>query len=160
MIKYEMVKLMKVVITSDAHGNIRLLKKIAEINNDADLFIDAGDSERCEEDILPFKSVRGNWDYLIKNPFRVDTLEGVTLYTTHGSGFLFNLNHLVKMASEFNANVAIFGHTHMPLVQLIDGVLVINPGSVSIPRRCAPSYAIVTFTNTHDIKAEIKEIKF
>lgn len=151
---------MKVVITSDAHGNMRLLKKIAEINQDADLFLDAGDSERCEEDIFPFKSVRGNWDYLIKNPFRVDTLGSVTIYTTHGSGFLFNLSHLANVARDFNSQIAVFGHTHMPLIKMVDGVLVINPGSISIPRKGGASYAIVTFSNKDDIKAEIKEITF
>ncbi len=151
---------MKVVVTSDAHGNVNVLKKIAALNPDADFYLDAGDSERCEADIFPFKTVRGNWDYLVTNSFRVDNVGDVTIYTTHGGGFLFNLTHLKTLASNYNANIAVFGHVHHPLVEKMGDLLVINPGSVSIPRKSKASYAVITFSNHTDIKAEIKEIDF
>ena len=149
---------MKVVVTSDAHGNMKMLQKIVKMNPDADFYLDAGDSERSEADIFPFKSVRGNWDYLITNQFRVDNIGSVSIYTTHGSGFLFNLSHLKKQADNLGCNIAVFGHTHQALITKMEDLLIVNPGSISIPRHGPKSYAIITFTSPTDIKAEIKEI--
>ena len=52
---------MKVVIISDAHGNMRLINKISMIEADADAYIDAGDSELDSEHIKPFISVKVIW---------------------------------------------------------------------------------------------------
>ena len=35
------------------------------------------------------------------------------------------------------ADVAVFGHTHVAIEQIIDGVLIVNPGSISRPRDAA-----------------------
>lgn len=150
---------MKVIITSDSHGNLEVLKKIAGLHQDADLFIDAGDSERKSFEISPFLSVRGNCDLFIKNNYRIDNLNDVTLFTTHGNELFFSDKSLINKAMNFNASIAIHGHTHIPKVKVYDEMIVICPGSVSRPRggsNC--SYAIVTFNTRKDIKVEIREV--
>lgn len=150
---------MKVIITSDSHGNIEVLKKIASLHQDADLFIDAGDSERRNFEISPFLSVRGNCDIFIKNNYRVDTLKDVTIYTTHGNELFFSDRTLIDKAKNFGANIAVYGHIHIPKVNIYNDMIVICPGSVSRPRggsNCC--YAIVTFNNKNDIKVEIREV--
>lgn len=150
---------MKVIVTSDSHGNIDVLKKIMEKEKNFDLFLDAGDSEVDPKTLYPIMSVRGNRDYLIENSFLVKELSNVRFYVTHGAGYFFNVDYLVKNAKTLGCAIAIFGHTHMPFLKIIDGVAVLNPGSVSLPRGGSkPSYAIITYSNLNDINIEIKEI--
>ena len=152
---------MKVIVTSDSHGNINVLKKIMEKEKDFDLFLDAGDSELDPKTIYPILSVKGNRDYLIDNNFLVKDLNGVRFYVTHGAGYFFNIDYLVSNAETLGCNVAIFGHTHMPFLKIIDGVVVLNPGSVSLPRGGSrASYALITYETKEDINIEIKEINF
>ena len=49
---------MKIVVTSDCHGRVDILKRIATREKDAYLYLDAGDSEREERELLPFLSVK------------------------------------------------------------------------------------------------------
>ena len=51
-----------------------------------------------------------------------------------------------------------FGHTHKPVVTEKDGVLVINPGSLSYPRQAGrkSSYAVLNTDIQGNIDAEIK----
>lgn len=150
---------MKVIVTSDSHGKIDILKEISIKYPDANLFIDAGDSERRTEEISPFLTVRGNCDLLIKNNYRVDTINGVSIYTTHGNTLFFNDKYLAMMATKYSCKIAIHGHTHIPKVTYVDGVHILCPGSVSRPRGGSkPSYAVITFNNEFDISIEIKEI--
>ena len=45
-------------------------------------------------------------------------------------------------------DVVVFGHTHMPCNERLDGVLYLNPGSPATPRGgAAASVAIVEFEN-------------
>ena len=43
-----------------------------------------------------------------------------------------------------NAQVVVFGHIHTPVNEVIDGILVINPGSAAKPRGDVPTYGILT----------------
>ncbi len=150
---------MKVIVTSDTHGDLLALKKVYEMNKDADLFIDAGDSELKEEDLVPFKSVKGNCDVYLTNNFRVDEVGGVTFFTTHGNGLFFTNSKLSSMARDVNAQVAIHGHTHIPEIVEKDGVKIVCPGSVSRPKgNSRPSYAQITFSNKNDIDIKIIEL--
>ena len=43
------------------------------------------------------------------------------------------------------ADLVVFGHSHMPLDEVQDGVHLLNPGSVADPRRePLPSFAVLT----------------
>ena len=108
---------------------------------------------------MPFVTVKGNCDFFIKNNYRVDSLKGVNLYTTHGNTLFFNDKYLASMALKFSCKIAIHGHTHIPKVTFVDGVYILCPGSVSRPRGGSkPSYAVITFTDEYDINIEIKEV--
>lgn len=52
---------------------------------------------------------------------------------------------LVKMTQEANSDIIVLGHTHIPLEEMIQGKLIINPGSVGQPRDRNPkaSYKIL-----------------
>ena len=147
---------MKIVVTSDIHGNIEALEKVKAQNKDADLFIDAGDSELRAFQLEPFVTVRGNCDYYIKNNYRIDYAMGVNIYTTHGNGLFFNDNYLAKTAKEFGAKIAIHGHTHVPKITTVDGIHILCPGSISYPRgKDGATYAIIEVFSLEDIKFTI-----
>jgi putative phosphoesterase len=52
-----------------------------------------------------------------------------------------------RLARTSNADVIVFGHTHMPYTKLIDGVLFVNAGSVGKPKDGNPRacYAVIDF---------------
>ena len=62
---------MKIVVTSDTHGQKDILNKIVEKNSDAELFLHAGDSQISFSDIFPFKSVKGNCDRGVEYPIEM-----------------------------------------------------------------------------------------
>lgn len=66
---------------------------------------------------------------------------GVTIYATHGHIFDLNpyygeerwregIDALVKRAKEGGARVVLFGHTHRPFLEVVGGVLFMNPGDI------------------------------
>ena len=54
---------------------------------------------------------------------------------------------LPQRAREEGCLVALYGHTHRMLLERIDGVLVCNPGSISLPRGGPASYGRLTVEN-------------
>ncbi|HZH62924.1 MAG TPA: metallophosphoesterase [Metabacillus sp.] len=145
---------MKILIMSDSHG---LTSEILDIKNrhqgEVDLMLHCGDSELpndCKE-LSGFKGVKGNCDFGSSLPNEViEDLNGTTLYMTHGH--LYNvkmsLMSLKYRAIETNAKIACFGHSHIANAEMIDGVLLINPGSIRLPvLRRQKTYAILELEN-------------
>lgn len=56
-------------------------------------------------------------------------VDGKTWFCTHGHEFSFN--NLPPLAA---GSVFLQGHTHVPVHEVKDGVLLLNPGSVSLPK--------------------------
>ena len=50
-------------------------------------------------------------------------------------------------AREENCGLAFFGHTHRMYLERVHGVLVCNPGSISLPRGGPAGYARLTVEN-------------
>lgn len=55
------------------------------------------------------------------------------------------LRDLAETARANGCSVAMFGHTHRPLIEESGGITVINPGSLSFPRQDGrrPSYIVM-----------------
>jgi putative phosphoesterase len=71
----------------------------------------------------------------------VFTAGETNFYATHGHTFDLNpyygkekwnegINAFVQRAEEEEAGVALFGHTHSPFLEVIGGVLIMNPGDI------------------------------
>lgn len=76
-------------------------------------------------------AVRGNCDYKSVLPEKL-TIEkdGVKICLCHGSGRHDNvIERLYYTFADDNPDIIIFGHTHAPLINKIDGITFINPGS-------------------------------
>ncbi len=143
---------MKIVVVSDNHRNDWDLLAIRKRHlQEADLFIHCGDSELLMDDeaMQGYLSVRGNCDAKSQAPLkRVESLdEGVTLLMTHGHayGVKYSLQKLYYQALEDGANLVCYGHSHCVGAEMIEGILFMNPGSLSFPRNTKEkTYAIIT----------------
>lgn len=131
---------MKILVVSDNHGDEYILEEILSIyENEIDKWIHCGDSEMSEVHPLwqQFTVVKGNMDTSreLKNT-QVDKFNGTEFFVTHGHLHRVkgSRQHIADEANQIGANFAFYGHTHIPKVEKIDDVYVINPGSVSQPR--------------------------
>ena len=146
---------MKVVIISDAHGDISLIRRIASIEKEADAFIDAGDSCLEAEEIRPFISVKGNCDFSFYPLSRILYFDKWRVFLIHGSYHAFG--DLVGLAKSHGCSVLVYGHTHKYENIIKDSIYCLNPGSISRPRDgYMGTYMIVEFGD--DIKVIKKEV--
>ncbi|MHC5248039.1 metallophosphoesterase [Enterococcus sp. LJL90] len=149
---------MKYLVVSDNHGDRDVLVDLKnQYAGKVDYFFHCGDSELAPNDELwqTFYVVKGNCDFDPEFPDRrlVDT-GADRVYMTHGhlSNVRFGLNHLTYEAQENQATIALFGHTHQIGCEKHQGILFLNPGSISQPRGPIQiqSYAIIKSTPTQD----------
>ena len=146
---------MKILVFADSHGyNIAMAYATEREAPDAVLHL--GDHAEDAHELsrvfpgLTVLGVRGNNDFDRDVPlFCVTTLGGVRMYLTHGHRERVHSGcHLVaQRAREEGCGLAFFGHTHRMQVERDAGVLVCNPGSISLPRGGPASYARLTVEN-------------
>ena len=134
---------MKIGIISDTHGNMSSIEKVVPYLKKSDLIIHAGD---CVDDAeylhyatdVEVKSVKGNCDLYTRNESYELTFNanGKKIFLCHGHYYdvKYGLNSLLNMAKRNNIDIVIFGHTHIPLYEVIDNIIFINPGSTTYPR--------------------------
>jgi putative phosphoesterase len=130
-------------ILSDSHDNLDRVRAAVRLFNDAgcDLVIHAGDfvapftADELRNLRAPVKAVFGNCDGekagLVRAFQGIGEIADGPLAFTH-AGLRFVVVHLDTSAATQAASglfdVVVFGHTHRPLVESRDGVLVVNPG--------------------------------
>jgi len=150
---------MVIVCTSDSHGRLDVLKKIAEKHPNASLYLDAGDSECYEAELEPFLSVKGNCDYKIDAKFRIIDIDQLKIFLFHGDRALLSIEGLYQKAMQAKCNMIIHGHTHIPHYSFYNGVHILCPGSVSLPRtKDGCTYALIKLED-NDVKVEFVKVK-
>lgn len=131
---------MRLLVVSDSHGAARQLISLCKSLENIDGLIHAGDGERDILELhekmpeLPIYAVHGNCDYG-KHSFLDElcfSLGGVEFFLAHGHNFgvKYGYDALLSAAQKHGAQVAIFGHTHRPLCEYIEGLWLMNPGSL------------------------------
>ena len=158
---------MKLMIASDLHGSDhyaeQLCLRMAEERPDrlvllGDLLYHGPrndlppryDTRSCADRLNaltpPPIAIRGNCDgevdqLVLTFPMLADLAvlfaDGYTLFLTHG-------HHLDEACAGLApGDVLLYGHTHLPDYEKTDGITLVNPGSVSIPKNGSPhSYLI------------------
>ena len=133
---------MKILVLSDSHGKVGMLESIMNVNADADVFIFLGDGEndfaRALKDCrIPAEKtviqVQGNCDHTSRQAVTlVRNLGGINFYITHGfeQRVKWELEKIYYLAQEKHCQVALFGHTHKPLLERAEDIMLFNPGSV------------------------------
>jgi len=134
---------MKVLIVSDTHGRDHYLLKTLERVCPIDLMIHLGDFEGGEEYIksispCPAELIAGNNDFFNGLPKeKIIHIGKYTVMLTHGHRYGVNSNTstIRDVALKNKADIVMFGHTHLPMIDLSGNVWVINPGSLALPRQ-------------------------
>lgn len=131
---------MKVLIMSDSHGWTEEVERIIKRHEEeVQGIIHCGDSElQANAEVFAQTAVvRGNCDMDSDFPEEVKQAFGpLTFFVAHGH--LLNVKrtsmNLLYKAEEAEADVVCFGHTHIPVAVQEKGKVLINPGSMRLPR--------------------------
>lgn len=138
---------MRVLIVSDSHGQGNLLVRIVE-DVQPDHMIHCGDF--CTPvDQLPDVSrtvVCGNCDWEEVADEQVWEKNGLRFFVAHGHRHHVkrDLSYIRNQAEKAGAQIACFGHSHVPVCEQKGNILLVNPGSIAYPRGVAhPSYVVL-----------------
>ena len=146
---------MKILVVSDTHRKDDNLKLVLSEECPLDMLIHLGDAEGSEHFIPDWvnpecrmEMVLGNNDFFSRlDREREIDIAGHKAFITHGHyyGVSMGPEGLVDEAKSRGCDIAMYGHTHRPFLDVIDGVTVLNPGSLSSPRQEGrrPSYMII-----------------
>ena len=160
---------MKLMIASDIHGSAYYCRKMLEAydREKADKLLLLGDilyhgprndlpKEYAPKEVIAMLNarkqellcVRGNCDtevdqMVLEFPVMADycilSIDGKTLYATHGH--VYNQNNLPPLCE---GDILIHGHTHVLKAEQMEEYILLNPGSVSIPKEGnPPTYAVL-----------------
>ncbi|NEZ46836.1 metallophosphoesterase [Clostridium niameyense] len=157
---------MRIGVISDTHRYIYDINFLLEELGNVDVIIHLGDNVEDVKSIYKYYdgkiiNVRGNCDFNLSAPLElVEEIEGKRFLITHGHKYnvKYSLANLRYKALEVEADVVLFGHTHVSQIEFMDNIWFINPGSVSLPRDGGKSIGIITIENGQ-IKPIIKRIK-
>lgn len=148
------------IIISDTHGNISAMEKVLPIMQESDYVFHLGDHQRdielFERDIKgKIISVKGNCDGGGEEIFT--EIEGVKIIAVHGDryGVKSTPMKIYLRAKELGANVVFYGHTHIPLIEEIDGIKLVNPGAMNGYTEKSYCYAVF-----HQGKVTVKNVTF
>ncbi len=133
---------MEIGVIADTHGHLAA-GALAALSGVA-LILHAGDIGSAEiisqlEQVAPVLAVHGNSDagsaLARQHPAtrRIER-EGVLIHLTHIGGRPAELVRTLPAAPEQRPQVYIFGHSHVALLERVDGVLFLNPGAAGRPR--------------------------
>ena len=131
-----------ILIISDSHGNIKgvdeLLPRIAE--NDFVIHLGDGAADmRTARSLYPEKvyACAGNCDFYSPLPLDGELeAEQIKIYYCHGHRYSVKsgLDLLAEEAKRRGCEIALYGHTHEAKISVVDGVTLINPGSMRYSR--------------------------
>ena len=146
---------MKILVFSDSHGkSSRMNDIIKSLHDEIELVLFLGDCIKDFEDfcyIYPKKQfipVLGNCDFFNNSvPIeRLVEIDGKKIFMSHGHRYGVKSGHekIVSAAQKHNANICLYGHSHMPNNTFTNGIHLMNPGSISEPRGVDyPSYGVI-----------------
>lgn len=152
---------MKILIVSDTHGRDNNLREIIKKVSPIDMLIHLGDYCGSAKDIenmveCPVHLIAGNNDWSSEYPReKMITIGKHRIFMTHGHKYRvgYGLDNLVYKGMEENADIVMFGHTHVPLIKYEDGITIVNPGSATSPREYPykPSYVIMEIDRYEEV---------
>lgn len=153
---------MKYLIFSDSHRNTEPMDKVIR-KEPCDTVIHLGDVADDAEHLRRFFfhktvcAVCGNNDFFKTDPTEIILEDcGHRLFLCHGhrQSVKSTLDRLIRTAKENKCDIALFGHTHSVCDKTVDGIHLINPGSIG----ARGTYAVLNITEK-DVSLEIKTVE-
>ena len=130
---------MRIAIVSDTHGNFALAVRALDVLGHFDHIIHLGDTT-ADAEVMELALGRemiitsGNCDMNREYPHcLVMDLCGKKFLITHGDRFQVKsgLAKIYQGALDEGADIVLYGHTHVPSIEHIDEVTLMNPGAVT-----------------------------
>ncbi len=130
---------MRILVVSDTHRDEFSLRKAILNQPRAEIVIhlgDGGEEAQLMKESFPekmFYMVKGNCDWNSPLPVSdVITVEGKKILYTHGHAYSVKLgmSEIIAAARSAKANILLYGHTHISVVDYEDGLYIMNPGSL------------------------------
>ena len=157
---------MKLLVLSDSHGHIgRMQLAVEQVMPDAVAHLGdhIGDTRKLSEKYpdIAFYMVKGNCDLdAIGEKELFYTLEGFKVFMAHGHTYKVKngLTAFAHRALELNADIALFGHTHIAMARHAHGIWFMNPGQMERNDTIRASYGIVMLDGGN-ISIELKELE-
>lgn len=152
---------MRILITSDTHGYYSDVSSYVIEKNDIDLILHAGDNTSDAKAIayetdVECICVKGNNDYFdySSEDYELVDIEDQRILLTHGhkENVYRTYNKLLEKAKECKATIVVFGHTHTYYNKYHGDILLLNPGSPSLPRDGKPGFLIMDIDDKINIK--------
>lgn len=157
---------MKILIVSDTHRSDYNLMRVMELEGPVERVIHLGDIEENEGAIqrivgCPLDIVCGNNDFWGDLPKEKEiTIGCYQVFLTHGHYYYVSLDtRLLKSeARARGAQIVMYGHTHRPKFEKENGLIILNPGSLSYPRQEGrkPSYIVMELNDGGEAEFTLK----
>lgn len=133
---------MKIGIISDSHHDLNAIDEAICLADDVDCWFHAGDSIEDADYLADVSkksvyAVPGNIDWFVKAPQELlVNVADKKIFLTHGHkyGVKWTTKQLYERACQLNADLVIYGHSHVGNEEHIDDKIIVNPGSVAEPR--------------------------
>lgn len=154
---------MRIGVFSDTHGDLSPLFSLKERLAPLDAVFHCGDFAEEARDIgaffhCPYYAVKGNCDYYCDEPLeKLVTLGGKTFLLVHGHTCTGELS-LVYKGQMAHADAVLFGHSHIPYESWHEGILLLNPGSLSRPRGLSKAGCVALTIEQGEIRIERLEV--
>ena len=160
---------MKILVVSDTHGNADGFKKAVEREHPDQVFHlgDVMGQEGLFEEIagVPVYAVRGNCDSFFSDlpDDLVINIGSHRAYLAHGHrhDVRYTPEILASSALTEMADVAIYGHTHVPEhIPSYKGVTILNPGSLTYPRQAGGkrTYAVIEVDAGGELRIDMRTL--
>lgn len=158
---------MLIAVVSDTHGMSKYINLAKEVIKQSDILIHLGDNIKDMEILQQgFKGkvygVAGNCDYSSKYPKEgIIEVNGKKIFFTHGDlyGVKSSMNNIYYRGKELSTDIVLFGHTHQQMIEKEKGMILMNPGSISLPRIKGRYVGFINIDDNGNIDAYLKEVK-
>ena len=146
---------MKLFVISDTHGRIDKAVEIYKTLQDIDMIVHLGDfwsdAQKLKDQLnVPMISVKGNMDgSFAKDGHHILETDFGKIFIAHGhmESVKQNLQNIMYKAESLECRAVFFGHTHIPMFQQVEGMYLLNPGSLTLPVGGRKgSYAVAAIT--------------
>jgi hypothetical protein len=158
----------RVLILSDSHGRDENVEPAMQAAGHFDLMIHLGDVgygyERIKASTMAaVVIVAGNNDYFMDlppaqafefGPHKILAVHG------HRQNVHYGTDALERLALQNGCDIVMFGHTHVPYKKQDGDMLILNPGSISLPRQSGhrKTYMIMEMDDDGSLEVTLHEL--
>lgn len=161
---------MLIGLISDTHIPDRsrnLPDKVFESFKNVDMILHAGDVTSKEvidklSEFAPVTAIQGNTDRIAGLDLpktEIIEINGIKIGLNHGEVYpRADTQQLVYLAKQLDVDIFITGHSHQPKIEQVEGVLLLNPGSPTVPRLADRTVMLLEIDDEKNVDVELIKV--